>query len=112
VSAITLKPIVDKRLDKFTGPEFSIIKVENRYIPKGAKLVEAYETDAEIIVLGEPETEPEGLSDAEYRAWEETSHNCDAMGCATFSHVAYRFPKLQTEADAQAVAPTQDERGD
>ena len=60
--------------------EHQTIIVEKRFIPKGAKLVEAYETDTEIVVLGFPDENDE-------------THNCDAMGCSTFSHVMYRFRK-------------------
>lgn len=43
---------------------------------KGA---EVHATKTELIVLGEPDDNDE-------------SHNCDAMGCGTFSHVLFRFP--------------------
>lgn len=57
--------------------EFQMIKVENRFIPKGSKLIEAYMTQQnELIVLGEPDLVK--------------NHNCDAMGCSTFNHVIFR----------------------
>jgi hypothetical protein len=61
-------------------------------IPVGFKRVDAYESDTQIIVCGEPEEEPEGLTEQEYSRWYETAHNCDAMGCG-LSHVLYRFSK-------------------
>ena len=76
-----------------TQDNYETIRVRKDFIPNGAKLVEAYETATEIIVCGDPPDEPEGLTDAEYREWYENSHNCDAMGCATLSHVIYRFTK-------------------
>lgn len=72
---------------------YEIIRVPKVCIPQGAKLVEAYETETEIIVCGDPPSEPEGLTEEQYSKWYETSHNCDAMGCGTFSHVLYRFKK-------------------
>lgn len=58
--------------------ERATISVEKRFIPKGARLVEAYISETgEIIVVGEPNPEDE-------------NHNCDEMGCSTFSHVIYR----------------------
>jgi hypothetical protein len=59
--------------------EWCEIRVRKDQIPKGAKLVEAYLTDREIVVVGEI---AEG----------DESHNCDAMGCATLSHVTHRLP--------------------
>lgn len=57
-----------------------LVEVDEGELPKGGEFVEAYKTDKEIIVLGEPETDDE-------------SHNCDEMGCGTFGpHVLYRFP--------------------
>lgn len=73
--------------------EYEMIRVRKDFIPAGGKLVEAYETGGEIIVCGDPEPEPEGLTAEQYDAWCETAHNCDAMGCGTLSHVIYRFPK-------------------
>lgn len=57
-----------------------ILVVEKRGIPKGAKLIEAYETAREFVIMGWPEPDDE-------------NHNCDAMGCGTLSHVVARFPK-------------------
>lgn len=42
------------------------------------QLRECYETDTEIIVLGDPTDE---------------DHNCDEMGCSSCFHVLYRFKK-------------------
>ena len=65
-----------------------VIVVEKRFIPEGGKLVEAYEYKGQFIICGEPPTEEE------YEAAnvpEEKRHNCDEMGCSTFSHVIARF---------------------
>jgi hypothetical protein len=62
-----------------------VISVHKRAIPANSHLVEAYETDTEIVVCGEPPNENEG----EYPA----DHDCDFMGCASLSHVVYRFDK-------------------
>lgn len=71
--------------------DYAIIKVPLSCIPASGKLVEAYETEHEIIVCGDPPPEPEGLTEEQYRDWYATAHNCDAMGCGTLSHVVYRF---------------------
>lgn len=76
--------------------DYETITVPKFCIPEGCKLVEAYETETQIIVLGEPEDEPEGLSNDEMDRWYETAHNCDAMGCGTLSHVMYRLSKPST----------------
>lgn len=73
--------------------DYEVIAVQKDCIPAGGKLVEAYETDTEIVVCGEPPEEPEGLTPEEYDRWIETSHNCDGMGCGTLSHVIYRADK-------------------
>lgn len=57
--------------------EWAEIRVNKTCIPKGAKLVEAYLTEREVIVMGQPRED-------------DHEHNCDAMGCG-FSHVLYRF---------------------
>lgn len=62
-----------------------IIKVDKRFIPNGAELIEAYETEKGYIILGEP-NDIEDEKHPEY-------HNCDDMGCATFSHVILRIEK-------------------
>ena len=62
------------------GQEMTGISVPVAAIPKGAQLVEAYETATEIIVCGWPDTDDE-------------SHDCDAMGCSSVSHVLHRFRK-------------------
>ena len=46
--------------------------------PGGAQLRECYETESEIIVLGEPEDD---------------DHDCDIMGCSTCFHVRHRYKK-------------------
>ncbi|MEO5366962.1 MAG: hypothetical protein H7831_11575 [Magnetococcus sp. WYHC-3] len=66
--------------------KFSIIKVSKGQIPTGARLIEAYETEREYIILGTPPDES-SLSAEE--------HNCDAMGCS-FSHVVARIPKKES----------------
>lgn len=63
--------------------QYETIRVAKHTIPGGAKLVEAYETEQEIIVLGDPPHSDD----------EESGHNCDWMGCGTLSHVLYRFRK-------------------
>ena len=57
------------------------IEVIKSTIPKGTKLVEAYETHSAVVVMygrGEP------ISD---------EHNCDEMGCGSLSHVKYILSK-------------------
>lgn len=70
--------------------DYAIIKVPKFCIPASGKLIEAYETEHEIIVCGDPPPEPEGKP-------EEDWHNCDAMGCGTLSHVVYRFRKGEAQ---------------
>jgi hypothetical protein len=48
------------------------------------KQVEAYETEHQVIVLFTGEPIPE-------------SHDCDAMGCTSVSHVKYRLTKPSDE---------------
>lgn len=55
-----------------------IISVPGHMIPKGAKLVECFLTEKEVIVCGGVEEDDE-------------SHDCDQMGCSTMSHVIHRF---------------------
>jgi hypothetical protein len=75
----------------FTHTEYATIKIPLDCIPKGARLIEAYESEKEIVVCGDPPSEyPEGTP-------EDDQHNCDAMGCATLSHVIYRFRKGEVE---------------
>lgn len=76
--------------------EYATITVPKSCIPAGGELIEAYETEKEIIVLGNPPDEPEGLTDEQMSDWYESAHNCDEMGCGTLSHVMYRFSKLPT----------------
>lgn len=63
--------------------DYQTIKVPKRFIPEGAKLIEAYLTGTEVIVMGDPPDEE--------TVGEESAHNCDAMGCGSLSHVIYRF---------------------
>lgn len=63
-----------------TPPAVEAISVPAFAIPKGAKLVECYETEHEYVICGE-------VNDAD------ESHNCDEMGCGTLSHVVARFGK-------------------
>lgn len=82
--------------------DFEVIRVPKSCIPIGAQLVEAYITQAEVIVMGDPEEEPEGLTEAELNAWYETAHDCDLMGCGSLgNHVLYRFPKTAPPAAEQ-----------
>lgn len=69
-----------------------IVRVPKHMIPNGAKLVEAYETERQFIILGHPESDDE-------------SHNCDEMGCSTLSHVVARLDKaaLTTPVKAEGV---------
>lgn len=60
-----------------TQNNYETIRIQKDLIPRGSKLVEAYETATQIVVCGEPPA----------------AHNCDAMGCGTLSHVIYRFEK-------------------
>jgi hypothetical protein len=96
-------PRVDCKCPQMEGA--SIISIQNRYIPEGSELVEAYETEKEIIVCGQPEDEPEEHDDS----WYETAHNCDQMGCGTWSHVIYRFdkqpPVTAKASDEGEIAP-------
>jgi hypothetical protein len=64
----------------FEQCDFQSIKVWDKYIPEGAKLVEAYETDKGFVIIGTPKSDDE-------------SHNCDEMGCSTLSHVVARIEK-------------------
>lgn len=74
--------------------------------PEGASAtrLDAYLTrDNQIVVLGTPPDEPEGLTEEEFAVWYETAHNCDAMGCGS-SHVLYRF-NLATRVSPSATPP-------
>jgi len=74
-----------------TDGDFQVIRVHKDSIPKGAQLVEAYITpNHQVVICGNPPDEPEGLTKEQYAEWYETSHNCDAMGCGTLSHVLHR----------------------
>ena len=67
------------------GDTHQEVRVPTALIPEGAQLIEAYRTPEEYIVLGEP-------GDME-------GHNCDVMGCATFSHVLWRWPRPPARED-------------
>lgn len=60
------------------------ISVPKSLIPNGGKLGECYETEREFVICGEVDSDDE-------------SHNCDAMGCGSFSHVIARIPKVDLE---------------
>jgi hypothetical protein len=68
--------------------EWSEVRVRKDLIPKGAKLVEAYLTEREVIVMGWPKEDDE-------------THNCDVMGCGTLSHVIYRLPLPDTQPEPE-----------
>jgi hypothetical protein len=74
----------DAEAEAKEAAEWEVVKVHKSCIPKGAKLVEAYETAIEVVVMGVP-------PDDEHLP-EDKQHNCDAMGCG-FTHVIYRFNK-------------------
>jgi hypothetical protein len=72
--------------------DYEVIRIRKDCIPSGGRLVEAYETNTEIIVCGDPPSEyPEGTPEDDW-------HDCDAMGCGTLSHVIYRLRKPLKEA--------------
>lgn len=54
-----------------------LLSIPLRGLPN-AQMRECYESDDEIIVLGDP------IND---------DHNCDQMGCSSICHVIYRFKK-------------------
>lgn len=60
------------------------ISVPKSLIPNGGKLVECYETEREFVICGEVDSDDE-------------SHDCDSMGCGSFSHVIARIPKVDLE---------------
>ncbi|MFA5299873.1 MAG: hypothetical protein WC389_16940 [Lutibacter sp.] len=63
------------------------IEIPDRFIPSGAKLIEAYEYDDEFVIIGEPPNEyPEDYP-------EDRKHNCDFLGCGSLSHVLLRIDK-------------------
>ena len=55
-------------------------------VPEGFMPVEAWTNGAELVVLGFPP--PEDMPEEEAYSL----HNCDDMGCCTFSHVIFRCP--------------------
>lgn len=55
------------------------IIVEHSRVPKGCKLVEAYQTAREYVVMGEIDPEDE-------------THSCDEMMCGCTGHVVARIP--------------------
>lgn len=88
-----LHSVIDQQANRIKGLEELLrekkkddvqrIEIPNYLIPKNAKLVECYETEKEIIVIGEPNDDDE-------------NHNCDFMGCSSINHVLYRFSKEAT----------------
>jgi hypothetical protein len=46
-------------------------------VPNGARLIEAWESNGELIVCGSPREDDE-------------EHDCDAMGCTSICHVVLR----------------------
>jgi hypothetical protein len=58
-----------------------IVHVPLSNFPEGI-LRECYETDTEIIVLGDPIDE---------------THNCDVMGCSSAFHIRYRYKKRKKQ---------------
>jgi hypothetical protein len=57
-------------------------RVDENGVPAGWTRVEAYTDGRRLVVLGEPE--------------EGEAHNCDAMGCGSFSHVVARVEVVLT----------------
>jgi hypothetical protein len=71
-----------------THPAPALGEADGLRTPPGARLVEAYMTDREVVVMGDPDPDDE-------------THDCDAMGCGTMSHVAARFPLLAARKGAK-----------
>ena len=69
-----------------TRDDYAYIKIAKCRIPEGVKLIEAYETEHEYILLGDPcDTDDE--NDPRY-------HNCDALGCGSADgHIVARYRK-------------------
>jgi len=61
-------------------PDCSFIK---RNAPMGSILCECYETADEYVIIGHP--------------GDDETHNCDAMGCGSMSHVVARVNKRKQE---------------
>lgn len=76
--------------------EYLTIVVDKRFVPEGAKLVECYETATEWVVVGDPSDEEDEHGNP--------IHNCDEMGCCTFSHVVARLQKRRAAATSGAIA--------
>ena len=73
--------------------EWCEVRVRKDCVPKGARLVEAYVTAREIIVMGWPDFDDPN-----------EDHNCDAMGCGSVgSHVIYRVPLPNDQAEASGA---------
>jgi hypothetical protein len=70
-----------------------IIRIPKRHIPKGATLIEAYETESQYIIIGQP-ADIEDENDPRF-------HNCDAMGCSSVSHVVLRADKALAAPSGQ-----------
>jgi len=63
---------------------------------------EVYVGKGEIVVVGDPPNCEE----------EESSHNCDEMGCTTFSHVLVRGPVAQPYAETRIEEPGERKPGE
>jgi hypothetical protein len=100
----SLKPVGSARQDKHVQElhnlgndleEWCEIRVRKDSIPRGARLVEAYATAREIIVMGWPSQNDD-----------DESHNCDAMGCGSVGrHVIYRLPLPNAAGEPQPRKP-------
>lgn len=69
-----------KDMSKSPPEKHCAIIVPESSIPKGAQLVECYETETEFVIIGDIDSEDE-------------KHNCDEMGCSSIWHVKARFKK-------------------
>lgn len=66
------------------------MELADEKIPDGFWKIEAYTNGYQIVVVGTPLGEDElGFA---YDEWDEWAHDCDRMGCGTFSHVIARIP--------------------
>jgi hypothetical protein len=63
----------------YTAKDYETISVPKHFIPKGAKLIEAYKTPTELVIMGNPDWLPN------------IEHNCDEMGCGSMGHVILRY---------------------
>lgn len=84
--AIIIEPITDN-----TSLNPFVVKVKPEW-PEWKIEGEAHSvvtTKDEVLILGYPPDEPDGLSEDQYADWYETAHNCDSMGCG-WDHVLWR----------------------